>query len=172
MSLAEAAPKTTRHPAEHIPAIAHMLANPGFSNGERAALKRMGLDGTAPLALHRCIVRHVDEAWQDPRWTPRWRTVICALALQRDGGHSPERSLGSALVAARYAESRLERLLAAQGDTLFALALRAARQLAAARLSCDWRQFADLIFATTPDGRERINTRIARDFYRNLPSKD
>lgn len=157
-----------RWPSTQVPSLARTLADPHFSNGERAALKRMGLEGPAPLALHRFILRHVEESWQGEHWTPRWRTLICALAIQRDGGFDPSRPWGQALAETRFAESRLERLLAAQGDTLYALALRAARQLAAKGLACDWRQLAELIFASDPDVRERINTRIARDYYRNL----
>lgn len=157
-----------RWPSTQVPALARSLADPHFPNGERAALKRMGLEGPAPLALHRFILSWVDEGWQDERWTDRWRTLICALAIQRDGGFDPSRPWGQALAEARFAESRLERLLAAQGDTLLSLALRAARQLAAKGLACDWRQLADLIFSADPETRERINTRIARDYYRNL----
>ncbi len=157
-----------RWPASQVPGLARALADPHFSNGERAALKRMALDGPAPLALHRFLLRQVDEAWQGERWLPGWRALICALAIQRDGGFDPVRPLGQALAEARYAESRLERLLAADGDTLRALALRAARQIAAKGIACDWRQLADLLFAATPDSRERSNTRIARDYYRNL----
>lgn len=157
-----------RWPAAHVPALARTLADPHFSNGERAALKRMALDGAAPLALHRFLLRHVDEAWQGERWLPDWRALVCALAIQRDGGFDPARPLGQALAEARFAESRLERLLAAEGDTLRALALRAARQIAAKGIACDWRHLADLLFAANPETRERSNTRIARDYYRNL----
>jgi CRISPR system Cascade subunit CasB len=157
-----------RWPSAQVPALARALADPHFSNGERAALKRMGLEGPAPLALHRFILRQVEEAWQGEHWTPRWRALICALAIQRDGGFDPSRPWGQALAEARFAESRLERLLAAQGDTQLTLALRAARQLAAKGIACDWRQLADLVFAPNPEARERINTRIARDYYRNL----
>ena len=157
----------SRGPSAHVPALARALADPHFSNGERAALKRMALDGPAPLALHRFILRQVDEAWQGEHWTARWRTLVCALAIQRDGGFDPTRPWGQALAEAGYAESRLERLLAAQGDALLAFPLRAARQLAAKGLACDWRQLADLVFSGA-DSRERINTRIARDYYRNL----
>lgn len=148
--------------------LSRTLGDPHFPNGERAALKRMALDGAAPLALHRLLLRHVDEAWQGERWLPDWRLLVCALAIQRDGGFDPARPLGQALAEARYAESRLERLLSADGDTLRALALRAARQIAAKGIACDWRHLADLLFATSPEARERINTRIARDYYRNL----
>jgi len=161
-----------RAPAAHVPALARVLASDSFPNGERAALKRMALDGPAPLALHRFLLRHVDEAWQGETWLAEWRTLICALALQREGGFDPQRPIGQALAEARFAESRLERLLVAHDDTLRALALRTARQLSAKGIACDWRQFAELLFARNSDVRERINTRIARDFYRHLKTTE
>lgn len=157
-----------RFPAAHIPALAALLASAGISKGERAALKRMALDGPAPLALHRLMLAQVDEPWQGEQWLPDWRVVICALAIQRDGGYNPGTPLGKALAEARFSESRLERLLAASNNTLRMLALRAARQVAAKGIACDWRSLAELVFARDPDFRERINIRIARDFYRSL----
>lgn len=161
-------PLEPRSPSAHVPALARTLADPHFPNGERAALKRMGLEGPSPLALHRFILQEVDEAWQSENWTRRWRMLICALAIQRDGGFDPSRAWGKALAEAGFAESRLERLLAAQRDTQLTLALRAARQLAAKGIACDWRQLADLIFFSDPEIHERNSTRIARDYYRNL----
>jgi CRISPR system Cascade subunit CasB len=158
-----------RTPAAHVPALAALLASAGISNGERAAFKRMALDGPAPLALHRLLLVHVDDAWQGERWFADWRAIVCALAIQRDGGFNPATPFGQALAEARFAESRLERLLAASGDTLRALALRAARQVAAKGIACDWRTFAELL-TCDPEYRERINIRIARDFYRTLQS--
>ena len=155
-----------RFPAEHVPALAALLASAGMSNGERAALKRMALDGPAPLALHRLMLAQVDESWQGERWLPDWRVVICALATQRDGGYNPATPFGKALAEARFSESRLERLLAAGDNTLRMLALRAARQVAAKGIACDWRSLVELVFARDPSARERINIRIARDFYR------
>lgn len=159
-----------RTPAAHVPALAALLASAGISSGERAALKRMALDGPAPLALHRLLLAHVDDAWQGERWLADWRAIVCALAIQRDGGFNPATPLGQALAEARFAESRLERLLSASGDTLRALALRAARQVAAKGIACDWRTFTELLFTRDPEYREHINTRIARDFYRTLQS--
>lgn len=159
-----------RTPAAHVPALAAMLASAGTSNRERAALKRMALDGPAPLALHRLLLAQVDDAWQGERWLADWRAVVCALAIQRDGGYTPATPFGQALAEARFAESRLERLLAAGGDTLRALALRAARQVAAKSIACDWRTFAELLFTRDAEYRERINIRIARDFYRTQQS--
>jgi len=116
------------------------------------------------------LLAHVDDAWQGERWLANWRAVLCALAIQRDGGFNPATPFGQALAEARFAERRLERLLSASGDTLRALALRAARQVAAKGIACDWRTFADLLFTPDDEQRERINTRIARDFYRTQQS--
>lgn len=163
--------KKTRTPAAHVPSLAAVIKSEHFATGERAALKRMALDGTAPMALHRFMLRHIDEAWQGERWLSEWRALICSLALQRDGGFNPGRPLGKALAKARFSENRLERLLSAKGDTLRRLALRAARQLAAAGIEADWRQFAELLFSRKPEIREDVNRRIARDFYREIQTQ-
>ena len=164
--------KDTRTPAAHVPALAAVLKAEHFPTGERAALKRMGLDGPAPLAFHRFMLRHVDSAWQAESWIPEWRTLICALAIQRDEGFDPSSPLGQTFAEARFSEHRLERLLAATGETLHSLALRAARQVAAKGIAADWRQLADLLFSHNTEIREAVNRRIARDYYRTIQSQN
>ena len=157
-----------RTPADHVPSLAAVLKAEHFSTGERAALKRMAIDGAAPLALHRFMLRYIDDTWQGESWLPEWRSLICSLAIQRDGGFDPHKPMGRALAEARFSEHRLERLLAAKGDTLRRLTLRAARQLAAKGIAADWRQVAELLFSRKPEIREALNRRIARDFYRTI----
>ncbi len=159
-----------RSPGEHVPAIAGVLASEHFPTGERAALKRMALDGPAPLAFHRFLLRHIDERWHAADHEMDWRALVCALALQRDGGYDPKRPFGEALADARFSEARMERLLSASGETLRALTLRAARHLAARGGAADWRQVAELLFCRRDDFRETINRRIARSYYRTLQS--
>lgn len=161
----------TRTPAAHVPALAAVIKAEHFPTGEQAALKRMALDGPAPLAFHRFMLRHVDAHWQAEAWAPEWRTLICALAIQRDGGFDPSKPLGQALAEVRFSEHRLERLLAATGETLRSLALRAARQVAAKGIAADWGQLAKLLFSRDPERREAINRRIARDYYRTAQSQ-
>lgn len=158
----------TRTPAGHVPAMSAVLKAEHFPAGELAALKRMALDGPAPLAFHRFILRHVGLPWQAESWTPEWRTLICSLAIQRDGGFDPSRPLGESLAGAGFSEHRLERLLASSGETLHILSLRAARQLAAKGITADWRQMAELLFSRNAATRESVNRRIARDYYRAL----
>jgi CRISPR system Cascade subunit CasB len=164
--------KEIRTPAAHVPSLAAVLKSEHFPTGERAALKRMALGGAAPLAFHRFMLRHVDDAWQGESWLSEWRSLICALAIQRDGGFNPSTPLGKALAEARFSEHRLERLLAAKGDTLLQLAIRAARQLAARGIAADWRQMADLLFSQKPEIRESVNRRIARDYYRTIHTQN
>lgn len=160
--------KETRTPAAHVPELAAVLKGEHFPTGERAALKRMALDGPAPLAFHRFMLRHVDPPWQTEAWIPQWRTLICSLAIQRDGGFDPSKPLGQALAEAGFSEQRLERLLAATGETLRSLSIRAARQVAAKGVAADWRQLTELLFSRNPEIREAVNRRIARDYYRTL----
>ncbi|VBB44902.1 CRISPR-associated protein, Cse2 family [uncultured Desulfatiglans sp.] len=162
--------KKNRSPAVHVPELAAILKAEHFPTGERAALKRMALDGPAPLAFHRFMLRHIDPPWHADVLIPAWRALLCALAIQRDGGFDPSRPLGQTLAEADFSEHRLERLLAAGGGTLRSLALRAARQIAAKGIAADWRQLAELLFSRDPEIRESVNRRIARDFYRTLQS--
>jgi len=158
-----------RHtPERRVAALVAVMSSDHYPNGDRAALKRMSLDTPTPMAFHKLwlsqIESHIDEYWKQEHWQPAWRTLTTTLALQRGQCFDPKRPLGRVLHDARFAESRLERLLSADGDTLFRLALRAARQVAAQQLPADWRDLARLLFA---DGKARqfANDRLARAYY-------
>ena len=71
-----------RYPADLAPVLAAALHSEGFPNGDRAALKRMGISGRTPLAYWRFLLRRVPDRWQGDRYRLGWRTLICALALQ------------------------------------------------------------------------------------------
>ena len=157
--------EASRYPTDLAPALAAALHSEGFPNGDRAALKRMGISGRTPLAYWRFLLRRVPERWQGERYMLGWRTLICALALQHQYPQDGHRPLGRALAELGFSEARLEGLLAAEARVLATLMLRAARRIAAQRVRCDWRDFAQLLFAFNDDSRERINERIARDFY-------
>lgn len=158
-----------QQPAQRVARLAGLVASEHYSSGDRAALKRMSLDGPTPLAFHKLwlqeIEPHIDEYWKHDRWQSAWRALATALALQRGKFFDPERPLGRVLHDAGFAESRLERLLSSEGDTLYRLALRAARQVAAKQLPADWRDLARLLLA---DGKARqfANDRLARAYYR------
>lgn len=159
-----------RYPAELAPRLAAVIHADSFPNGERARLKRMGLSGSTPLAYHRFLLRYVPERWHGGSLTLPWRTLIAALAQQHRNPHAPDIPFGRALADCDYSESRLESLLAAQGRVLATLTLRATMRLATQRVRCNWQEIALLLFATNNEARERINQRIAREFYRTTLS--
>ncbi|MES1945001.1 CRISPR-associated Cse2 family protein [Salinisphaera sp. PC39] len=154
-----------KHPADLVPRLAAIIHGEGFPNGERARLKRMGISGPTPLSYHRFLLRHVPEHWQGEQQALAWRTLIAALAQQHQNPHNPSAPFGSALTDCDYSELRLESLLAAEGRVLATLTLRAATRLAAQRIRCNWKDIAWLLFARDDETRERVNQRIARNFY-------
>ena len=154
------------NPVELTATIAGALHQEHFPNGERAALKRMTPGGRAPLAYHRFLMRTVPEALQASRYEACWQTLIAGIALQPAHPHDATQSLGQALVRIDFSEDRLERLLASDGSVLHTLVLRLARRLAVQHQKTNWNDLSRLLFAYNEEARERINTRIARDFYR------
>ena len=146
--------------------IAGVLHQEHFPSGERAALKRMKPSGRAPVAYHRFLMHTVPEALHSPLYEPCWRTLIAGIALQPAHPHDANQSLGQALTRIDFSEDRLERLLASDGSVLHTLVLRLARRLAVQHQKTNWNDLSRLLFAYNEEARERINTRIARDFYR------
>lgn len=155
-----------KSPADLVPRLAAVIHGEGFPNGERARLKRMGISGPTPLSYHRFFLRHIPEHWQGEHQALSWRTLITALARQHQNPHNPSAPFGRALADCDYSELRLESLLASNSRVLATLTLRAASRLAAQRAWCNWKDIAWLLFARDDDTRERVNQRIARDFYR------
>ncbi len=153
-------------PADLAPRLAAIIHTEGFSNRDRATLKRMSSRGPTPLAYHRFLLRHVPEPWQDPSFDLGWRTLIAGLAKHHDNPHTSNRPFGRALAEAGYSELRLERLLAAEGYVLATLSLRASTLLATQRAHSNWRDLAWLLFSPTDISREHANRQIARAFYR------
>lgn len=162
MSQTDAEPS---HPAELIPRLAALIHSEGLSNGERARLKRTGLQGPAPTAYHRFVVRNIPKAFQGPLYDLAWRMLLSAIALQHHNPHDPKVPLGRGLARAEFSERRLETLLAAEGRVLFTLVTRAARRLDSTRTRCNWQDLAWLVFPATEQTRDRVSERIARTFY-------
>ncbi len=160
------------HPADLVPRLAAVIHADGFPNGERARLKRMGIGGPTPLSYHRFLLRNVPPRWHGESASLAWRTLIAALAQQHQNPHNPSMPFGNALADCDYSELRLESLLAAERRVLATLTLRATTRLAARRIRCNWKDIAWLLFAMGDDTRERVNQRIARDYYRTPSAKD
>jgi CRISPR system Cascade subunit CasB len=152
--------------ASRIGQIAAVLGSDNFPPGERAALRRMGPSQLPPLAFYRFAGRYLPANWdRDADTRDDWTVLVAGMALMSPHAHRPDRGLGSALAAAGYADARLERLLAAAGDTRRTLLLRTARFLAAKSEVCNWVDAAQLLLTRDPERREALHRRIAKDFY-------
>ena len=143
--------------------VAALIASENFPNADQAALKRMDLAREAPLAFYRFTMRHLPEGWQHQQ--PEWRAILQGMALMRPRIHNPTTPFGRALAENRYSEARLERLLAAQGESHRTLLLRAVRFLATKKLACDWRDIALLLLTQDREKRESLHMKIATDYY-------
>ncbi|QXP88315.1 type I-E CRISPR-associated protein Cse2/CasB [Methylococcus capsulatus] len=147
--------------------LAATIAAEHFPTGDRAALRRLNPDTPPNLAFYRFAFRHLPQNWENRRTA--WTALVAGIALMCPKPHRPDRSVGLTLAETGYSEKRLERLLAAEGDTLHTLLLRAARFLAAKNESCNWTDFAHLLLDRNP---EKARLKIARDYYRNLKDHD
>ncbi|BBL71646.1 type I-E CRISPR-associated protein Cse2/CasB [Methylogaea oryzae] len=161
----EAPEKPAATLASSIGHIAATIDAEHFPSGERAALRRLSPDAPPSLAFYRFAFKHLPPDWEAQR--NAWMAIVSGIALMCPRPHRPDRAAGLALAEAGYSEKRLERLLAAEGDTLHTLLLRAVRFLAAKNATCNWVQFARLLLSTGEEKREAARLAIAREFYRN-----
>lgn len=145
---------------------AGILSSDGFPTGDRARLRRMAPNQPPPLAFTRFALSHLAPGWEHQ--ADDWAVLLAGLAIMAPHAHRPDRGLGRALAEAGYSETRLERLLNADGDTQRTLLLRAARFLAARTSPFNWTDAARLLLSREEGLREQIRRRIAHDFFSNL----
>jgi CRISPR system Cascade subunit CasB len=153
--------------------MAAVLAAEHYPGGDRAALKRHAPGQPPPLAFHRLWLRYLNTELPHEAATPGWALLAWGLANCGPASHRPGRPLGQCLAESGYAESRLERLLAASDDDMrLALAASLVRFVAAKGDAFDWAQLAQLLLTRDDEARERLHRRIATDYYRHLPRTD
>lgn len=150
--------------------LAAVVGSERFPNADRAALKRWAPGQPPPLAFYRLWLRSVDGELPAPAQTQAWMLVTSGLAL--GVAHQRGRPLGRVLAESRYAEARLERLLAAPPDVLPELFASLMRFLAARGEPVDWLDAARLLLTQDADKRESVHRRIASDYFRHLPRTD
>lgn len=150
--------------------LAGVIASENFPTGERAALKRLTPRLPPSLTFYRFAFRHFPEGWEAQQ--AEWLAVISGLALMCPAPHRPDRPAGRALAEAGYSEARLERLLAAEGEYLHTLILRAARFLAAKAESVNWVDLARLLLTKDKGKLEKVRFKFARDYYSYSKEKE
>lgn len=130
-------------------------------------LRRMAPEQRPPLAFFRLACRSLPANWEAHR--REWMTLVAGIALMCPRPHRADRPAGQTLAEAGLSESRLERLLAAEGEALSHILLRTAYFLGAKGVPVNWTDLARLLLVTADrEERETIRIGIARDFYRPL----
>ena len=150
--------------------LAGVIASENFPTGERAALKRLTPRLPPSLTFYRFAFRHLPEGWDVQQ--AEWMAVVSGLALMCPEPHRPDRQAGRVLAEAGYSEARLERLLAAEGEELHTLTLRAVRFLAAKAESVNWVDLARLLLTKDKGKLENVRFKFARDYYSHLEEKE
>jgi CRISPR system Cascade subunit CasB len=153
-----------------IARLAAVVGSERFHSAESAALKRWSPGQPPPLAFYRLWLRSVGSELPAPAQTQAWMLVTWGLAL--GVAHQRGRPLGRVLAESRYAEARLERLLAAPADVLPELFASLMRFLAAKGEAIDWLDAARLLLTQDADKREAVHRRIASDYFRHLLRTD
>lgn len=150
--------------------LAGVIASENFPTGERAALKRLTPRLPPSLKFYRFAFRHLPQGWEAQQ--AEWMAVVSGIALMCPEPHRPDRPVGRALAEAGYSEARLERLLAAEGEDLHTLVLRAARFLAAKAEAVNWVDLACLLLTRDKGKLENVRFKFARDYYPHLEKKE
>ena len=164
--------------SECASAIARYLAAEPSPRAARAALGRRAPgapDARAP-AFYRIAARF--GLFGPPAHERAWALAVHGMALMtRTAGpdhsaHNPRVAVGRALYRgdqggerAFYSADRLDRLLAARGDTFESLVARLCRTLGRAGVSFDWGEMAMFILASDGPRADIARGRIAARYY-------
>ncbi len=139
------------------------------ATGDLASLRRLDLDNPMAPAFFRLIARHTPHESPSPETMRAYALVAAILALRPDT-LVPGRRLGSNLVDAGVSEARVQRLLAARGETFRDLALRTARVLVRSG-AFSYEQLCRLILAGDGPAAEHLRLAVARDFWGALDGR-
>ncbi len=148
-----------------IAPLAAFLGSAGLSNGDRATLRRMHFNQQPPLGFYKLALTRLPPGWDAGQLQRDWMVIVAGMCIMYPNIHRDDQPVGVELARAHYAEARLERLLAANGDTRRTLVLRLTRFLASRHSACDWNDVAGLLLIRDPDKLERLHRRIASHFY-------
>ena len=140
--------------------IAERFANPDFSRGNLAELRRMNPDDPAALIFWRLMAEYnlPDTAVS----VPQWALIMHGIALMTPTANANIPVGRAMFLVGFYSESRLNRLLASQGPMFRDLLGRLFRILASAKQPLDWGEMANLIL----DDSDNARLKIASEYYR------
>lgn len=131
------------------------------ARGDLASLRRLDLDAPMSPVFYRLVARYAP-ARHHPDELRNLALILAMMALKPDDLASGR--LGRALADAGVSEARVQRLLAARGETFRDLALRTSR-LVAGKGPLPYRDLGLLVLARSDGFAEETRMRIARDYW-------
>ena len=160
--------------------LSGQMARADFRRGDLAELRRMNPDGPNAAAFWKLLAPY--GLLGSNTLECKWALILHGISLMTPTGdgnartaHAGHNPVGRALYlggdsqrsSALYSETRLNRLLMAQGPMLRTLLARTFRMLAAANVSFNWREMATFILNEGYDQQaaEQGRRRIARAYY-------
>ena len=143
--------------------------NEGLDRGDLAALRRLDPNRVNAPVFWRLLARHaeqeLDHIDRHPERVSRWAAGLRA-AVELEGLHDGQRSLGRALAEAGYADQRFERLLRADEPGLWDELRSAARYLGVKGQRANAEQLIRLaVEVEDAPQAERLRRVLAADYY-------
>ena len=157
--------------ADVIGRVAHAMDHDLIGPGERAELRRLDIQRPHSPAFWRIMTAWVTSDQTTENET-RWAMVLSGMARMAPQPHRQGYQLGRALAQADYSESRLFKLLKAQGTIFEDTVRRLCSFLAAKAEPVDWVELGSFILSTDEKKAEDARRRIARDYYASVNRKD
>lgn len=140
----------------------------GLDRGDLAALRRLDPNRVNAPVFWRLLARHaeqeLDHIDRHPERVSRWAAGLRA-AVELEGLHDSQRSLGRALAEAGYADQRFERLLRADEPGLWDELRSAARYLGVKGQRANAEQLIRLAVEVDTAQAERLRRVLAADYY-------
>ncbi len=158
-------PERTGWPVYVVHGLAKELGE-DRSVGERAKLRRLH-EGINRPAFWRIVVRSLEPVYKRELLNDeleRWGVILEGLAHLLPF-HRKKSALGRALASAEIHETRVLRLLRAEGESLRALVRPLAHQFSSKGQHVDWADVALLLLSDGHPSADGIRRQFARDFY-------
>ena len=173
-----------RTPADEAVGISAIIAQPRFSAGDLAELRRMNELYIEPPVFWQLMGQKGILGNQDTE--TKWRVIIQSMAMMTrptnqpfgHRAHDGQKPVGAALwkgtqtyrTTPYYSEDNLDRFVNANGKQFYDSLIELAQTLGRANITWNWREMATMVLAegTDPEQSKNSRRRIYRDYYRSV----
>ena len=173
-----------RTPADEAVGISAIIAQPHFSAGDLAELRRMNELYIEPPIFWELMAQRGIIGNQDTE--TKWRVIIQCIAMMTrptnqpfgHRAHDGQKPVGGALwkgtqtyrTTPYYSEHNLDRFIHATGKQFYDTLIELSQTLGRANITWNWREMATMVLAEGTDQEQSQNSRrrIYREYYRSV----